>query len=150
MGHGHKGEEKMRKAKVGVVGKVAFAVFSVLLCADAHAAEHNWTLIKEKLYPKSRWKVDFYVDAETVKRKGDTVWLDALDDIKQPDGKIESHVSHYEFRCKTNKFRYSAELYKNISMARGAPTARLPVSEFLKFEPDGPAATVSEYACRRQ
>jgi hypothetical protein len=85
----------MRKAKVGI-GKVAFAVFSALLCADAHAAEHNWTLIKKKLYGKSPMKVDIYVDAESVKRKGDTVWLDSLKDIKLPDGKILSKVHHYE------------------------------------------------------
>jgi hypothetical protein len=140
----------MRKAKV-CIGKVAFAVFSALLCADAQAAEYNWTLIKEKFYPEARWKVDFYVDTETVKRKGDTVWLDSMDDIKKPDGQILSYVHHYEFKCQTKKFRHRAEIYDNISMARGAPTAKLPVSEFLKFElPDAPAAIVYEYACRRQ
>ena len=140
----------MRKAKVGI-GKVAFAVFSALLCADAHAAEHNWTLIKKKLYGKSRpMKVDFYVDAETVKRKGDTVWLDSMEDFKHPDGRIVSAVYHYEFKCQTNKYRSSDEIYDNISMARGAATDRSPVSEFREVNPEGHTRIVYEYACRRQ
>lgn len=139
----------MRKAKV-CISTVAVAVFSALLCGNAHTAEHNWTLIKKKFYPELRWKVDIYVDTETVKRKGDTVWVDALNDVKKPDGEIFSSVSHYEFNCQTKKGRSSDETYDNISMARGAATDRSPVSEFRKVKPDGPTAIVFEYACRRQ
>ena len=121
--------------------------FLVLSCGVPALAE--WVAIGEE--QAGQVSMTYYVDPDTIRRKGELVKMWFLADSKSPEGIVGSSKQQREYDCAEDSHRHLATLSFSGHMGKGRLIARLrDISEWYSVEPGTMQQTLWKVACGKQ